>query len=65
MPEQKPLQILNEADSAHYIGMSQVWLRIARQHRTGPAYFKIGRSVRYAVPDLDKFLETHRVKQNK
>ena len=62
MSEQKPIQILTEADTAQYIGMSRVWLRQARQHKRGPIYIKIGRTIRYAVPDLDKFLETHRVK---
>jgi predicted DNA-binding transcriptional regulator AlpA len=62
MSEQKPIQILNEADTAQYIGMSRVWLRQSRMHRTGPAYIRIGRAIRYALPDLDKFLENHRVK---
>ena len=62
MSEQKPLQILNEADTAQYIGMSHAWLRLARQRRIGPPYIRIARAIRYAVPDLDKFLEAHKVK---
>ena len=58
----KPLQILNEADTARYIGMSRVWLRISRMRGIGPAYIRIGRAIRYAVSDLDKFLENHRVR---
>ena len=58
----KPLQILNEADTARYIGMSRIWLRISRMRGTGPAYIRIGRAIRYAVSDLDMFLETHRVR---
>ena len=65
MTDQKPIQLLNEKDSAQYIGMSKVWLRLSRQRRTGPTYIRIGRSIRYAVSDLDKFLDTHRVKHNK
>ena len=65
MTEQKPLQLLNETDSARYIGMSKVWLRLSRQHRSGPSYIKIGRSIRYAVDDLDKFLEAHKVKHSR
>jgi hypothetical protein len=61
-PEKKPVQILTETDTAQYIGMSREWLRLARRRRLGPPYFKFGKSIRYAVPDLDKFLETHRVK---
>jgi len=62
MSEQKPMQILNEADTAQYIGMSRAWLRMARMRRIGPPYIRIASSIRYAVPDLDKFLETHRIK---
>ena len=61
MSEQKSMQILNEADTAQYIGMSRAWLRLARTRRIGPPYIRIASSIRYAVPDLDKFLETHRV----
>jgi predicted DNA-binding transcriptional regulator AlpA len=59
---QKPQQILNEVDTARYIGMSRVWLRASRMRGTGPEYIRIGRAIRYAVSDLDKFLETHRVR---
>jgi len=30
-------------------------------HTTGPAYLKIGRAVRYRLPDLDAWLDAHRV----
>ena len=65
MPEQQPIQLLNEADSARYIGMSRDWLRHSRAHRTGPTYLRIGRAIRYTVQDLDKFLETRRVKHSR
>jgi len=60
--EKKVLQILNETDAARYIGMSREWLRLSRRRRTGPQYFKFGRSIRYSLPDLDKFLEMHRIR---
>ena len=61
--ELKPPQILNEADAAQYVGMSQIWLRRMRQRGIGPEYFRMGKkSVRYTVPDLDRFLETQRVR---
>jgi predicted DNA-binding transcriptional regulator AlpA len=60
--ELKPQQIINEADTARYIGMSRVWLRQSRMRKTGPEYIRIGRAIRYVVPELDRFLEAHRVK---
>ena len=62
MSEQKTIRLLNEMDTAMYIGMSRAWLRLARMRKMGPAYIRIGRAIRYAVPDLDKFLETHRIR---
>jgi hypothetical protein len=29
--------------------------------RAGPAYAKVGAAVRYSLPDLDEFMERHRV----
>ena len=61
-PEKKAVQILTEPDAARYIGMSREWLRLARRRRTSPPYFKFGRSIRYAIPDLDQFLEKNKVR---
>jgi predicted DNA-binding transcriptional regulator AlpA len=67
MPEQpaasNPPQMLNEADTARYVGMSRIWLRQSRQRGTGPEYIRIGRTIRYAVSDLDRFITTHRVRR--
>ncbi|HJS88688.1 MAG TPA: hypothetical protein VJ738_01845 [Steroidobacteraceae bacterium] len=57
----------NEEAAAAHIGMSVSYLRMDRLrgnvgNRTpGPAYYKIGRSVRYDVRDLDTWLEGRRV----
>ena len=57
---------LTEPETSVYIKMSRSYLRQARcagqvGHRTrGPAFIKIGRSVRYLVEDLDAWLEEHR-----
>jgi predicted DNA-binding transcriptional regulator AlpA len=53
--------LLHEADAARYIGMSVAFLRQARVRARGPAYFRIGRSVRYRVSDLDAWLSERRV----
>ena len=56
-----------EAAAAEHIGMSMSYLRMDRLrgntgNRTpGPSYYKIGRSVRYDVRDLDKWLDARRV----
>jgi hypothetical protein len=58
---QAPAQTLTEADAGRYIAMSRAWLRQGRMRGRGPAYLKIGRSVRYLVTDLDIWLAAHRV----
>ena len=57
--------ILNEQEAAKYLGLA---VQTIRNKRSGPAgggehlvYFKIGRSVRYRVEDLEAFLAKHRV----
>ena len=52
---------LRERDAARYIGMSVAFLRQARMRARGPAYFRIGRSIRYRVSDLDVWLSARRV----
>jgi hypothetical protein len=56
-----PPVALDEHDASHYLGMSAAWLRKARQMSTGPAYIRIGRTIRYRTADLDKFLQQHLV----
>ena len=57
---------LTEAQAAQYVAMSRSYLRQDRMNgkregRTpGPAFLKIGRSVRYLKEDLDKWLEQFR-----
>jgi hypothetical protein len=53
--------LLQETDAAGYIGMSVAFLRQARVRARGPAYFRIGRSVRYRLSDLDAWLSERRV----
>jgi hypothetical protein len=53
--------LLGEADTSQYIAMSRPWLRLQRMRGTGPAFLRIGRSIRYDVRDLDTWLSSHRV----
>lgn len=64
-----PPATLNEADAATYLGVSHFTLRQARartwakpyRQPSGPAYLKLGRSVRYRLADLDAWLDAHRI----
>jgi hypothetical protein len=58
-----PPAVLREPDAAIYIAMSIAFLRACRLGRgTGPAFLKAGRSVRYRLVDLDRWLAS-RVRQ--
>lgn len=61
-------QLISEKDAARYLGMSRIWLAKSRMdgNRTGhsatPPYVKCGgRAIRYALADLDSWIEQHRV----
>ena len=53
--------VLSESAAATYVGYSRHYLRVARRYGRGPAYIRVGRSIRYRVQDLDAWLEAHRV----
>jgi excisionase family DNA binding protein len=52
---------ISEPEAARYLALSRAYLRQARGHGRGPAYFKIGRTVRYRTDDLHAWLQAHRV----
>jgi hypothetical protein len=60
-------EILNEYDAAAYIGMSVSYLRADRWRgrvgasTPGPAYLRLGRTIRYRRDDLDSWLMERRV----
>jgi hypothetical protein len=47
--------------AAKKIGVAVQTLRNWRHQRRGPAYLKLGRSVRYRLDDLNKFMENNRI----
>jgi hypothetical protein len=53
--------VIAERDAAEYIGLSIAYLRAARRLGRGPAYLRLGRSIRYRVVDLDRWLTAHLV----
>jgi Helix-turn-helix domain len=57
-----PSHTVTERDASQYIGLTVAFLRKARQLGRGPAYLRIGRTIRYRIKDLDAWLEQYRVK---
>ena len=58
---------LNEEQEAKHIGFSVGTLRNWRNNGIGPDYIKgekKGGSVRYTIDDLDKYMESRKVKTN-
>ena len=53
---------VDENVAAEIIGCSPGLLRKWRGLGEGPVYCKIGRLVRYSLPDIQAFLDAHRVK---
>lgn len=56
-----PPRLLNEADTAVYLGLSRGYLRKARMVGTasgtpGPPFVKIGTAIRYDLADLDAWI---------
>ena len=66
MSPQEYSHALTEQQAAHYLSMSRSFLRQGRmngdrENRTPtPPWYKIGRSVRYKISDLDNWLEQFR-----
>lgn len=66
----RPERLINEAEAARYIGMSRAFLRRTRmegalpRRTAGPPFVRIGRAIRYAVDDLDVFIDQHRHSQS-
>ena len=53
---------LNTKQAAEYLGLAEQSLHNRRHLRLQPDYIKIGKSVRYDTQDLDKFIESNRIK---
>ena len=54
-------QSINEKQAAKFLGVAVQTLRNWRHHRTGPAYIKMGRSVRYQIDDLQSYIDKRRI----
>lgn len=54
------MNLLDTRQAAAYCGLSDRTLEVWRLQQIGPAYFKLGRAVRYALDDLNAWLAGHR-----
>ncbi len=56
---------IREKEAAKKMGVAVQTLRNWRHLRKGPAYIKLGRSVRYRAEDLLDFIEKHKIDPEK
>lgn len=55
------VQALDENRAAAILGVAVQTLRNWRHLRKGPAYVKMGRSVRYQIVDLESYLQRSKI----
>ena len=54
-------KLIPDTQASKILGIAVQTLRNWRQEGKGPAYLKIGRSVKYSIDDLKRFLEAHKI----
>jgi hypothetical protein len=59
------IEVVDDSRAAEILGLGIQTLRNLRYMRKGPAYVKMGRSVRYRVIDLLDYIEKHLVDPGK
>jgi hypothetical protein len=60
--QQKPQKrFYNELEAADFLAVCVGTLQDWRLHKTGPAYHKFGRAVRYSRVELERYAEACRV----
>lgn len=60
-PKRKMRKVLNERQASEFTGFSIKHLQNLRYRGIGPAYCKIGASIRYIREDLISWIENHRI----
>lgn len=64
---QNQQKLISERDCAQYIGMSRAFLRKSRMdgsrqgHTPAPPWLRIGRTIRYDLEDIHKWIESRKV----
>jgi predicted DNA-binding transcriptional regulator AlpA len=61
LKEQSDLKLLTRSEVEDEYGIGKRYLEVAATRREGPAFIKIGRSVRYRREDLDRWIMGQRV----
>ena len=51
--------VVTAREAAEFLCMSEWWLKKARREGHGPAFVRTGRTIRYRVADLDRWLAEH------
>ena len=51
------MKLLDAKEAAKFLGISTSTLAIWRQHKKGPKFVKVGKSVKYKLEDLEKFIK--------
>jgi len=54
--QQQAFSLFNDADAAKILGLSKFTLRKMRCQSKGPAYRKLGKTVRYTLGDLQEYV---------
>jgi len=54
----------NHKEAAAYLGIAQQTLYNWRNQRRGADYLRIGSKIIYLKSDLDKFIESHKIRLN-
>lgn len=52
-------ELLTVSEAAHRLKLSASYLNKARLTGGGPRYHRLGRAIRYSVPDLDAWVQAH------
>lgn len=55
-----PFRVVSEAELAEWTGNSKRFWQQKRADGSGPPFFKVGGTVRYALPDVIEWLENRR-----
>lgn len=59
---QTQVKWLTDIEVANLTGLSVFTLRAHRQKGIGIPYYKIGRSVRYKLDDVEAFMDAHKIR---
>ena len=56
--------LLTTTEAAKVLNLAEITLRMWRVNGTGPRFIKMGKSIRYAVEDINIFCDEHKTVVN-